>query len=230
MKTLVKSAALASSLVLANIAVQPAVAQDKGGTIVQGLAVASFDAVIANSNAYKSAEQQRQTTYKAQYDQAKSRSEALNAQLKPLVDKFNADRRAAKPNQASLQQQAQQIQQIQENGQREIQQILAPVAMSQAYVNEQIEDKLDAAVKAAMNKKKVSLLLSPEAVLAVNGSAYNLNQEILSELNTALPSAQIVPPSGWEPRQIREARAQQSAAQTQTQTAAPTTGTQPTGR
>lgn len=228
MKTLVKSAALASSLVLANIAVQPAVAQDKGGTVVQGLAVASFDAVIANSNAYKSAEQQRQTTYKAQYDQAKSRSEALNAQLKPLVDKFNAERQASKPNQASLQQQAQQIQQIQENGQREIQQILAPVAMSQAYVNEQIEDKLDAAVKAAMNKKKVSLLLSPEAILAVNGSAYNLNQEILSELNAALPSAQIVPPSGWEPRQIREARAQQSAAQPQA--AAPTTGTQPTGR
>ncbi len=228
MKTLVKSAALASSLVLANIAVQPAVAQDKGGTVVQGLAVASFDAVIANSNAYKSAEQQRQTTYKAQYDQAKSRSEALNAQLKPLVDKFNAERQASKPNQATLQQQAQQIQQIQENGQREIQQILAPVAMSQAYVNEQIEDKLDAAVKAAMNKKKVSLLLSPEAILAVNGSAYNLNQEILSELNAALPSAQIVPPSGWEPRQIREARAQQSAAQPQA--AAPTTGTQPTGR
>lgn len=228
MKTLVKSAALASSLVLANLAVQPALAQDRGGTIVQGLAVASFDAVIANSNAYKTAEQQRQTTYKAQYDQARSRSEALNAQLKPLVDRFNSDRQAAKPNQASLQQQAQQIQQIQENGQREIQQILAPVAMSQAYVNEQIEDKLDAAVKAAMNKKKVSLLLSPEAVLAVNGNAYNLNQDILNELNTAIPSAQIVPPSGWEPRQIREARAQQSAAQPQQAT--PTTGTQPTGR
>ncbi|GGB94392.1 hypothetical protein GCM10011494_11050 [Novosphingobium endophyticum] len=227
MKTLIKSAALASSLALATVAVQPALAQSTG-TIVQGLGVASFDAVIANSNAYKTAEQQRQTTYKAQYDQAKARSEAIQAQLKPLVDKFNADRQAAKPNQTALQQQAAQIQQMQENGQREIQQILAPVAMSQAYVNEQIEDKLDAAVKAAMTKKKVSILLSPEAILAVNGNAYNLNQDILNELNSALPSAQLVPPSGWEPRQIREARAQQQAA---AQAQAPAAGvTQPTGR
>lgn len=226
MNNLIKSAALASSLALATLAIQPALAQSTG-TIVQGIGVASFDAVIANSNAYKTAEQQRQTTYKAQYDQAKSRSEAIQGQLKPLVDKFNADRQAAKPNQTALQQQATQIQQMQENGQREIQQILAPVSMSQAYVNEQIEDKLDAAVKAAMSKKKVSILLSPEAILAVNGSAYNLNQDILNELNTALPSAQLVPPSGWEPRQIREARAQQAAAQGQ---AAPATATQPTGR
>lgn len=226
MKTLLKTAALASSLALATVAIQPALAQSTG-TIVQGIGVASFDAVIANSNAYKTAEQQRQTTYKAQYDQAKSRSAAIQAQLKPLVDKFNADRQAAKPNQAALQQQAAQIQQIQQNGEREIQQILTPVGLSQAYVNEQIEDKLDAAVKAAMNKKKVSLLLSPQAILAVNGSAYNLNQDILNELNTALPSAQLVPPSGWEPREIREARAQQSAAQGQQ---APATAAQPTGR
>ena len=112
-----------------------------------------------------------------------------------VVDKFNADRQAAKPNQTALQQQATQIQQIQASGEREIQQILAPVALSQAYVNEQIEDKLDAAVKSAMTKKKVSILLSPEAILAVNGGAYNLNQDILNELNAALPSAQLVPPS-----------------------------------
>lgn len=230
MKTLVKSAALASSLALGAVAVQPAVAQDKGGTIVQGIGVASFDAVIANSNAFKNAEQQRQTTYKAQYDQARSRSQAIQAQLKPLVDKFNADRQAANPNQTSLQQQASQIQQIQANAEREIQQILAPVSLSQAYVNEQIEDKLDAAVKAAMAKKKVSLLLSPEAILAVNGSAYNLNQDILNELNTAIPSAQLVPPAGWEPRQMREARAQQQAAAQGQQPAAPSTATQPTGR
>ncbi|GFM27688.1 OmpH family outer membrane protein [Novosphingobium sp. PY1] len=228
MKTLLKSAALASSLALATVAAQPALAQDKnGGTIVQGLAIANFDAVIANSNAYKTAEQQRESTYKAQYDQAKQRSEALNAQLKPMIDKFNADRQAANPNQTALQQQAAQIQQIQESGKQEIQRILAPVGLSQAYVNEQIEDKLDAAVKSAMAKKKVSILLSPDSILAVNGSAYNLNQDILNELNASIPSAQLVPPSGWEPRQIREARAQQAAAQGQ---AAPSTAAQPTGR
>jgi hypothetical protein len=66
-------------------------------------------------------------------------------------------------------------------------------------------------------------------VLAVNNNAYNLNQDILNELNTLLPSAQLVPPTGWEPRELREARAQQAAAAGQ-QPAAATTTTPPAGR
>jgi Skp family chaperone for outer membrane proteins len=232
MSTMTKTVALAAGLALATVAAQPALAQKKGaaapaatgGTIVQGLGVASFDAVIANSNAYKAAETQRQTTYKAQYDQAQARNTALNAQIKPMVDKFNADRQGGKVADAQLQQQAGAIQQLQENGKTELQRILQPVGLSQAYVNEQIEDKLNDAVKAAMSKKNVSILISPDAILAVNGGAYNLNQDILTELNTALPSAQLVPPAGWEPRQIREQRAQ-AAGQ-----AAPAAATAPTGR
>ena len=233
MKTMIKTVALASSLALGTMLAQPALAAKaapaaEGGTVVPGLGVANFEAVIANSNAYKTAEQQRQTTYKAQFDQAKTRNDQLSAQLKPMIDKFNTDRSGAKPNEAALQQQAAQIQQLQETGKRELQQILAPVGLSQAYVSEQIEDKLNDAVKGAMKKRGVSLLLAPEAILAMNGGAYNLNQDILNELNTLLPSAQLVPPAGWEPRQIREARAAQAAAQGQQAPA--TTSTQPTGR
>jgi len=234
MSTMTKTVALAAGLALSAVAAQPALAAKAapaaaapatGGTIVQGLGVASFDAVIANSNAYKAAETQRQTTYKAQFDQAKTRNDALNAQIKPLVDKFNADRQGGKVAQAALEQQAGAIQQMQENGKAELQRILQPVGLSQAYVNEQIEDKLNDAVKAAMTKKGVSILISPDAILAVNGGAYNLNQDILNELNTALPSAQLVPPAGWEPRQVREQRAQQQGQQAP---AAPATA--PTGR
>ncbi|MFT4057310.1 MAG: OmpH family outer membrane protein [Novosphingobium sp.] len=239
MTTKTKFVALAAGLALA-AAAQPALAAKKdaapaaaapaaGGTIVQGLGVASFDAVIANSNAFKTAETQRQTTFKAQFDQAQTRQNALNAQIKPLIDKFNADRQGGKATQAQLEQQAGSIQQIQENGKAELQRILQPVGLSQAYVNEQIEDKLNDAVKAAMTKKGVSILISPDAILAVNGGAYNLNQDILNELNTSIPSAQLVPPAGWEPRQVREQRAQQAAAQGQAPAgAAP--ATQPSGR
>ena len=233
MSTMTKSVALAAGLALTAVAAQPALAAKAapaaaagtGGTIVQGLGVASFDAVIANSNAYKAAETARQTTYKAQFDQAQTRNTALNAQIKPLVDKFNADRQGGKVAQASLEQQAGAIQQMQEGGKAELQRILQPVGLSQAYVNEQIEDKLNDAVKAAMTKKNVSILISPDAILAVNGGAYNLNQDILNELNTALPSAQLVPPAGWEPRQVREQRAQAAGQQAP---AAPATA--PTGR
>jgi len=230
MNNLLKSA-LAAALVIGTASAQPALAQ-ASGTVAPGIAIANVDAIIANSNAFKTAETQRQTTYKAQIDQARARSEALSAQIKPLADKFNADRSAAKPNQASLEQQAATIQQLQESGQQELQRILQPVSLSRAYVQEQIDDKIDEAVKNAMTKKKVSLLLSPQAILAVNNNAYNLNQDILNELNTLLPSAQVVPPQGWLPREIREQQqAQQGQAAAAPAAAAPAAPKQqPSGR
>ena len=80
-----------------------------------------------------------------------------------------------------------------------------------------------------MAKKKISLLLSPQAVTAFNNNGYNLNQDIVNELNTLIPSATLVPPTGWEPREVREQRAAQQQAQGQAPAAATTT-TQPSGR
>ncbi|MDD3800084.1 MAG: OmpH family outer membrane protein, partial [Novosphingobium sp.] len=113
MKFLLKSA-VAAGLILsaAPIAVAPAAAQ-----AIKGIGIVNINAVIANSQAYKNAEAQRPVTYKAQYDAAKAKKAQVEAQLQPLVDKFNAARAAANPNQASLQQQAATIQQIQESGQ-----------------------------------------------------------------------------------------------------------------
>ncbi len=229
MKTLLKSVMVAS-LMLGGATVQPALAQSKSdsGTIVQGIAFANIDAVIQNSSAFQTAEQQRPVTYKAQFDAAEQRRNQLQAQLKPLVDKFEADRQVAKADQQALAREAQQIQQLQQSGQQELQQLMMPVSLSNAYVLEQINDKIDAAVKSAMKKKNVSLLLGQEVVLASNQAVYNLNPDILTELNALLPTAQLVPPQGWEPRQIREAKAAQAAQAAQQQAA--TAGPQAQGR
>lgn len=202
----------------------PAVAQD-----ARGVGVVSLPAVIANSNAYQTAEQQRQTTYKAQIDQAEARRQQLEAQLTPMVQKFNTDRQAANADQQALQQQAAQIQQIEQSGQRELQQILAPVALSRAYTQEQIEDRLDEAVQNAAQKKNVSLILdatSGQVIFA--GAQHNLTQDVLNELNALLPSVQITPPQGWMPREIREQQAAMQAAQGAQQ--AQPQQQQPTGR
>ncbi|MDG2004335.1 MAG: OmpH family outer membrane protein [Novosphingobium sp.] len=235
MKKLFKSApiksAIVAGLMLGSAIAQPALAQSSGGTVVPGLAVADIEGVIASTSAYKAAEQQRPVTYKAQYDQAEARRLQLNAQLKPLADKLSADSKLANPNQASLQQQVAQIQQLQQTGQNELNTILRPVVYSQAFVQEQIENQLEQAIKKAMTKKRITLVLNPEALIAVTDNAYNLNMEILNELDLLIPAAQLTPPSDWEPRQIREAKAQQ-AAQSGAQPAAPaaTAGPQPTGR
>ena len=207
MKILLKSA-VAAGLMLsaASIAVTPAAAQ-----VVKGIGVVNYEAVIANSNAFKTSQQQRETTYKAQFDAAKAKKAQVEAQLKPMVDKFNADSRAASPNVPALQQQAATIQQIEQNGQRDIQNIMQPVALSGAYVEEQINDKIDAAIKAAASKSKVGLILTPDSVLHADES-YNLTQQVLNELNALLPSAQLVPPQGWLPRQMREQQAAQQGA------------------
>lgn len=218
MKTFAKIIALAalagiSQAALAAPAAKPAAAAPAAAASasagVNGIAVANLDAVVANSLAFKKAQADREVTYKAQLDAAKAKEAALNAQIKPIVDKFQKDRAAPGANVNALAAAAQQqVQQIQEQGKAEIEKIVEPVRLSDAYVLEQIMDKRATAVQTAMSKAGVTLLLNPEAILAAT-NAYNLNQQILTELNTALPTVQIVPPAGWQPREAREAAAQQ---------------------
>ena len=197
-------AAGAAFATLSPIAAAPAAAQ-----IVKGIGVVSLPAVVANSNAYKTAEQQRPVTYKPQLDQAEARRAAIAAQLQPLITKFNSDRQA-NPNNPALNTQAQAIQQIQQSGQQELQLLVQPIALSQAYVTEQIEQQLDTAVQNAAKKKNVQLILDPtQGAVLYADAAYNMTQDVLNELNALLPSAQLVPPQGWMPREIR---AQQAAA------------------
>ena len=215
--------------VLIALAAQPALAQQRrpaaaaspavaGGATVPGLAVANLDAVVANSNAYKTADQQRQTSYKGTFDTVQARAAQIDAQLKQMADKFNADSAAKQPD-AVLQADAAAFQSAQERGKQELQQLAAPISLSQAYVDEQVQDKLGQAVQSAMQKRGVTLLLRQDAVLARSGT-YELSPAIIAELNLLIPAAQIVPPPGWLPRQMREQQAQQ-------QQGRPATGTAP---
>lgn len=206
--------ALALSLVspaLAQKADKNAPAPANAGPVVAGIGVANLNAAVAGSNAFQVAGQQRQTTYKATYDAAQARATQIEAELKGLVDKFNADKTAKKPD-AVLQQSYVAIQQRQERGKDEIRQILMPVMLSEAYVEEQITDKLDQAVQSAMTKRGVSILLQPETVIA-RANGYEMTPAIIAELNALIPSANIVPPQGWVPRQMREQQAAQQQAQ-----------------
>lgn len=209
MNTLLKSIAAAGVMLAGSTALTaPVMAQQ----IVKGIAVADQRTAIVQSSAFTNARQQRATTYKAQYDQATALKAQIDAQLKPLYEKANADAQAENPDNASLQQQVVAIRQIEQQGQEQINQVLQPVALSEAYVLEQIQDQLDQAVKNAMNKKNISIVLDESATIS-HVASYDLTQDITNELNALLPNAQIVPPQGWVPRQQREAQARAAAAQ-----------------
>ena len=106
---------------------------------------------------------------------------------------------------ASLQEQAQVIQTKTQSGQQEVNKLLEPLALSDAYVNEQIREKLDAAIKSAMAKTRVSIVFTPNDVIGFN-NAYNLSPAILGELNALIPALDIRPPAGWQPRAARQAQ------------------------
>ncbi|MEO6717244.1 MAG: OmpH family outer membrane protein [Novosphingobium sp.] len=204
-------AAFASALAShAALAATPAAAQATAPApqMVPGLAIANIDAIVVNSQAFKSAQQQRGIVYKAQIDAANRRSQAINAELKTMVEKYNRDKAAPGANQAALQQQAQAIQTSQAYGQQEVNRILEPVALSDAYVNEQIRAKLDPAIKNAMAKTRVTVVFTPNQVIGFN-NAYNLSPAILTELDALIPSLDIKPPAGWEPLAVRQQRAAQ---------------------
>lgn len=227
--------AIGSALALALVG-QPALAQaakkpaapaptaQRAGPIVAGLGVADLQAAMAKSNAYRVAQQNRQNTYRPTLDAAQARARAIDAQLKPLIDQFNADRAAKKPD-AVLQGEYAQIQSIQAAGEAEIKTMLAPIELSEAYVREQIADKMGQAVNNVMSKRGITLLLGPDAVILASQN-YDVTDAVVAELNLLVPSVQIVPPAGWVPRAEREAAAQQQQ-QGQPRPAAAPSGTAP---
>ncbi len=200
---------LAAGLVFA--ATGALVAAPASAQVVKGIGVIDPTTVVNTSAAYKTAEAQRPVTYKAYYDQAKARNDQINAQLKPLVDKFEADRAAPNPNTADLQKQAAAIQQIDQQGQRELQQILIPVVFSQEYVDEQIQAVLPKAIETVATKKNISLIFNRgSGAVVYRDQAYNINADVTAELDIQLPTAQLTPPPGWLPRELREQQAAQN--------------------
>jgi Skp family chaperone for outer membrane proteins len=225
------SAALVAGLSLA--AAPVAFAQTAGGLTVPGVGIANRDVIVGSSKAFKDAMLQMQTTYKPQFDQIKTRRAALRAQIKPLADKFIADRKAAKPDTALLQQEYAQIQQIQQQGQQELEQIIEPVNVAKQYVIEAILAKLDDATQAAMTRRKITLVLDAQGVFK-HDKIYDLDQDVIAELNVIVPSVSVTPPAGWLPRQQREQQAQEQAAAAaeaaEDGAAAPAAKKQPQGR
>jgi hypothetical protein len=118
---------------------------------VNGIAVANLDAVVANSLAFKKAQADREVTYKPQLDAAKAKEAALNAQIKPMVDKFQRIGGARRQRERSGRRSAAGSADP-GSGQGRIEKIVEPVRLSDAYVLEQIMDKRAAAVQSAMRR------------------------------------------------------------------------------
>jgi Skp family chaperone for outer membrane proteins len=208
MKTIFKATALALASVTAiAISTVPAAAQSK-----LGVGVVDLQRAVGTSNAYTTARGQMQTTYKAAIDSFNARKAALDTELKTKSDALQAAAKAAggKPTPA-LQTQYQQLQERNQEAQQELQRLGQPIALANAYVEEQITAKLGDALKSAMTKAKVDLLLNQEATVSYQPSV-DITAAVVTELNTLVPSVGIVPPAGWQPGQQGQAGAAAASA------------------
>ncbi|WP_336959505.1 OmpH family outer membrane protein [Sphingobium aquiterrae] len=224
MKTIFKAAALALAPMTAiALAAAPAAAQSK-----LGIAVVNLDRAVAETTAYSTARSQMNTTYKGTIDSFNARKTALDTELKTKSDALQAALKAAggKPTPA-LETQYQQLQQRSQQAQQELQQLGQPLGLANAYVEQQITAKLNDALKAAMGKAKVDLVVSPEAAISYAPSV-DITTMVTAELNTLVPSVGIVPPAGWQPGGQQQGGAAPAAAAPAAAPAA--AGQKPTGR
>jgi Skp family chaperone for outer membrane proteins len=223
MKILLKAAMIAAVSTMAMTAAAPAVmAQSK-----LGIATANLRGAMAASNAYRVAVEQMQVTYKPQIDARNARQQALQTELQALAATYEAEAKKPGANEKSVTPSAQAFQKRQGEAQNEIAQLSQQIDLALAYVDDQISLKLDAAVKTAMEKKKVDVLLNPEAVIARAGTA-DISKAIVDEINLLVPSVQIVPPAGYQPGQL--VAEQQRAAAAAAQPAVTPPAAQPTSR
>jgi Skp family chaperone for outer membrane proteins len=163
----------------------------------QAVAVADVQGAVQKSAAFTAAMAQMKTTYAAQITAFETRQKAIQAEITPLVTAFQAAQKANSP-QATLQTQYNAIQTKQQAAQAELQRLSAPIARAQAYVEEQIGGKLEAALKAAMVARNVQLVVAPQATVSYQ-PAVDITDAIVAELNKTVPSAGITPPAGWQP-------------------------------
>lgn len=206
MSRLFKAAALAATVM---IGVPMAADQDAMAQSRTGVAVADLRGAAARSAAFTNARTQIGTTYKAQIDARNARAQALEAEIAPLAQRYQAELQRTPRNQQALQAAATALQNRQRTAQEEVTRLGAQIDLALAYVEDQIALRLNDAVRQAMTKRKVDLLIQPEAVYRVEPYV-DITDAVTAEINALVPSAQIVPPAGYQPGALQQARQQQT--------------------
>lgn len=208
MKSLLKMVVLAASVAVmpmaahAQAAAAPAVAPGSSPNV----AVFDMERAIADSAAYKAANAQIQAAYKTQITAFQTRETALQAEVAALQTELqNLQKNPATPK-ATLDAKVAAYQARGRAAQAELQRLAAPFARPDAYVQEQIQGKIDQSVRAAMTAKRVGILLKPDAVMAFLGGL-DLTPDVITQLNALVPSASITPPANWQPGQAGQAAA-----------------------
>jgi Skp family chaperone for outer membrane proteins len=206
----------------------------KGGKSAgaQGIATANQEVAMLRTNAYRVAMEQMAVTYKAQIDARDGRARTLNAELQAMGLKIEEDSKkpANQANPKLLEPAVKAFQSKQQAAQAEVQQLSGQIDLALAYVEEQLSLKESEAIRAAMRKNKIDMLIAPNVIIARENTV-DITAALTDEYNVLVPQVQIVPPAGYRPgaliAQAEQAARAAAGAQTPAAPTAPVVGTPP---
>jgi Skp family chaperone for outer membrane proteins len=185
MKRLLISASLAASAVLPSAAHAQAIP-------AAVVAVVDLDRVTRDCNACKTAA----AALRGQVTSLQSRESALAAPLQTEGKSLQAavDALGGKEPDAALQARIKAFQTKQQQGAQELQRGQQQIQANQQYEQKQISDKLGPIYTQVMQRRGANIMVEIGATLA-SASGIDVTNDILTALNTAMPSLQTTAPA-----------------------------------
>lgn len=202
-----------SKLLLAGAIAVPTMIAVTAPAAAQSVAVLDPNAAVENSNAWKTATQTIQTTYKTQISQAQARQTALAAEIKTAAaaldtnhdNQISAAEAKANPNGVQA------LQTKEQSAKQELQRLSEPFNRAQGYALEQISGHEDEAVTNVVKQRRVQVLLRPEAAIYAD-PATDLTGAVTAELDRLITApVSVTPPANWQPGQQQQQAAPAAA-------------------
>ena len=168
------------------------------------VAVVDLDRIGRECNACRTAATQLQ----AQVTALQTRSQQLQTSLQPEATALEAAVKAlaGKQPDAALQRRIQTFQQNQANAANELQNQQVTIQRNQAFVSQQVQQKLQPLYAPAMTRRGANILVEEGQTLAHEG-AIDITNDLLASLNAALPSLNVTaPPPQQQPAPAKPGR------------------------
>jgi len=186
MNKLYLSAALATAVALG--ATAPAHAQMVAPAKI---AIVDLDRITRECTACKAAQGQLQQQYNAYQTRANQLQASLNPEQTYLEGALKA--LAGKEPDAALKTRLENFQRSQQNAAQELQNQQGQLQRNQAYVRQQLLEKLNTLYAGVMNRHGANVMIEVGQTLA-SSSQLDVTTDLLTTLNSALPSLSAVAP------------------------------------
>ena len=163
---------------------------------VSGIATVDLPRAVVQSQAFQTGYQQIGTQYQAQ----RTTIDQRNQQRQQLVQTFDTngdgqlDQTEAAATQDANNATVRQIQAIDQ----ELATLQQPINRARVYVVQQVAQQYSAALQQVVSDRNIQFVMAPESLIYAADAA-DVTALVTTQLNSRVPTAQIVPPADWQP-------------------------------